>query len=108
MINMQMALKALKLCGVENPTFTTFDCHDPMEAPYHHNCDNGLKWISGERHGVITGGYRVTEFVRGNQKILPFGGYAEAYDSVTKKTLPITHLLERVYSDLRFSEYGIG
>ena len=108
MIQAKIAINALSMAGIHNAKLSAFACHDPTEAPYKHVYENGFRWDLGDRWGYITGGYRVTEMVRGKQKILPFGGVVFVFDPVVKKNLPVTHPLERAYSDLRFSEYGIG
>ncbi len=108
MINVVMAIHALKLCGIENPVFSSMVCHDPDQQPYNHTCDNALKWIQGERFGYVSGSYQPTEMKRGKQCRLPFGGFVSARDPVTGKIRKVESALDQEYSEFRFSQYGQG
>jgi hypothetical protein len=104
-----------KFFNLPNCQIDNLVCYDPDEKPNHHTAPNAYQWTCGKRSGVITRTAmpRVTEFKnssRGSieQVILPWGGKVAEYDSKLKKTLFIDSPIEKEYSHIRFSQYGIG
>ena len=102
----QKARECLALVGIPRHLAHTANinkdavlCHDPEEKPYYHRHINGVTWSIGNgddmRSGCITGMGRVTEYVGGSQKILPFGGC-------------INSEMETLYRSIRWGIDAIG